>query len=441
MPTPLDPKKLRHTLRTLIRDQDHLHPREAPRHTRTVIDDIGQLVTWACTLLQEGERAQTLLILRTITDVLTTQWMYLNDIHGEVNNFFHEFAYVWTEVLLRVDLTARERKQWATQFAIWQARFTGLSIEAAFDAPQAAIREGWEYAPLQRVLQGTSPEQRALEGETPAYAAVLTRARLAVLEARGQVQEYLRLARAEGQICAYVTMLVRQGQITEALAYGYHHLTTAEDTLAVAQALVARGEHAASLQLATHGLTLEGPHVPLALWLRDHAWSQGEQNLALEAITVAFREEPTLTAYLHAGGIAGAQWPAYRNTLLDLARQAPWTADAQAVIRLFLHEHLFEDAIAVLKKDMRHTFVAQIVDAALEEQTALEWVIEACRQQAEHIMNGAKASYYQAAVTWLTKARMAYHLLGREEAWHSYHHALLERHRQKSKLVPLLLAL
>ena len=85
--------------------------------------------------------------------------------------------------------------------------------------------------------------------------------------------------------------------------------------------------------------------------------------------------------------------------------------------------------------------VALVVDAAVEEQIVLEWVIQACRQQAEYIMNGAKASHYQAAATWLTKARTAYHLLGQDEAWRVYLHDLLDRHRSKSKLLPLLMAL
>src|SRR6266487_1879681 len=106
-----------------------------------------------------------------------------------------------------------------------------------------------------------------------------------------------------------------------------------------------------------------------------------------------------------------------------------------------VHEHLFDDAIAVLKTTHRYTLVAQVVDAALEEQTALGWVIQACRQQAEHIMNGAKATYYQAAALWLTKARTAYHIVGRDETWHAYLNDLLERHQYKSKLLPLLTAL
>jgi len=406
-----------------------------------VIEETRQLVESASVQLHRGEHVQALMTLQAITDIYTAQWMFLNDIHGAVSTFFLELARVWTEALLMVDMTAKERIQWAKQVSSWQARLGDGSIGAAFDAPQAAIREGWESPPLQRILLGTSHQQSAWEGEPPPYAVVLTQARLTVLEQREQFQEYLHLAKAEGQTRAYVTMLVRQGQITEALSYGHQHLATAEDAFALAQVLFIHGERSPSLQIAARGLALEGNPVPLAIWLRDHSWSMGEQMQALEAGEVAFRGEPTLEQYLQIAHIAGTRWPEQRARLLDSARQAPYTADPQGLLRIFLHEHLFDDAIAVLKTTTRYTLVAQVVDAALEEQTALEWVIQACRQQAEHIMNGAKASSYQAAAIWLTKARTAYHMLGRDDAWHVYLNDLFERHQHKSKLLPLLMAL
>ncbi|GCE27552.1 hypothetical protein KDA_30360 [Dictyobacter alpinus] len=54
----------------------------------------------------------------------------------------------------------------------------------------------------------------------------------------------------------------------------------------------------------------------------------------------------------------------------------------------------------MLKTDRRHTLVTLVVDAARKEQAVLKWVVQACRQQAEDSMNGAKASHYQAAANW-----------------------------------------
>jgi uncharacterized Zn finger protein len=440
-PTPLDPKEIRQHVRLLIRHLASVHPRETPRQTQVILNEIWRLVVYATLQLQQGEPAQALLTLQAVTDVCTAQGMHLNDIHNEVSTFFQDLARAWTEVLLQIDLTTKERTRWAKQITTWQTRLTGWGRPAFFDAPQAALREGWDDEALQSILQGTSLQPRAWEGNIPPYALVLIQARLAVLEQREQFEEYLRLAKVEGQIQEYVVMSVRQGQITEAIDYGLQHLATAEDAFALAQELFAHDECSYSFQIAEHGLTLEGDRVPLAVWLRDQASSMGEQMLALKAGEVAFHGEPTLNQYLHMARIARTHWPEQRAKLLEYARHAPWTADPQGLVRLFLHEHLFDDAIAVLATKQRYTLVAEVVEAALKEQTALEWVVQECRKQAEHIMNGAKATYYEGAALWLSRARTAYHLLGRDEVWNASLADLLERQKLKSKLVPLLTAL
>ena len=145
---PLDPKIIRHDLRTLMRRQDHMPQRDTPRQTHMVINEIWQFVTLAVMHVQGGESLQALMLLQVITDVYTDQWMHLNDIHSEASSFFQDLARVWTETLLRVDLSVKERNRWTKQFATWQGRLSGLSIRTAFDAPQAALREGWDDAQL-----------------------------------------------------------------------------------------------------------------------------------------------------------------------------------------------------------------------------------------------------------------------------------------------------
>jgi uncharacterized Zn finger protein len=441
IPPPIDPKKIQQEIRLLIRHLSSVHDRDTPRQTAVIVKQIWRLVEYADLQLQRGEPAQALITLQALTDVCTTQGMHLNDFHNDVSTFFQDLASVWTEFLLTVDLTARERTRWTKQMTTWQTRLTGWSKSTFFDAPQAALREGWDDANLQQILQGTAPQPNLRAGEISLSALVLIDARLAVLERREQFQEYLRLARAESQIQAYVLMLVRQGQIVEAIDYGLQHLATAEDALALAQALVVQNEPLCSLQIAEHGLTLAGNLVSLASWLRDQAWSIGEHELALKAGEVAFHGEPNLDQYLHVARIADTHWPESRAKLLEDARHAPWTADPRGLVRLFLHEHLFDDAIAVLKTKQPYTLIAEVVEAALKEQTALEWVIQECKPQAEHIMNGAKASYYQGAALWLSRARTAYRMVGREEEWNAYLAELLVKHKQKSKLLPLLTVL
>ncbi len=125
----------------------------------------------------------------------------------------------------------------------------------------------------------------------------LTEARLHILERRGRFQEYLYLAEAEGHTQEYVTMLVRLGRVEEAVSYGRQYLATPEEALALAKALYEHSEYEQSLQIAEHGLSLEGRKASLAKWLRDQAWSMGEKTRALPAAEVAFRDEINLENY------------------------------------------------------------------------------------------------------------------------------------------------
>jgi uncharacterized Zn finger protein len=85
--------------------------------------------------------------------------------------------------------------------------------------------------------------------------------------------------------------------------------------------------------------------------------------------------------------------------------------------------------------------VERVVDAALAIQSHLDWVIQACRQQAEYIMDRGKAELYSSAANWLAKARTAYLGMSRGEEWQAYLSELLNQHGRKYKLVPMLKAL
>jgi uncharacterized Zn finger protein len=111
----------------------------------------------------------------------------------------------------------------------------------------------------------------------------------------------------------------------------------------------------------------------------------------------------------------------------------------QGPVEIFLHEGLIEDAIAAVDQGATHTLVEQVADAAIAVRP--DWVIEASRKQAEGIMDDGKSQYYRAAADWLTRARDAYRATGREREWQSYLSELLDRHRRKYSLVPLLRAL
>jgi len=287
-------------------------------------------------------------------------------------------------------------------------------------------------------LRGEITEKGAWEREVPAYADELAIAWLNVLERQGRSQEYLSLAEAEGQTERYVTMLVRLGHVQEAVDYGLQYLATTDEALALALALREREALQAALQVAIHGLDLEGSKVSLATWSADLALGMGETGHALEAALIAFRGAPNLAAYQRVQDLAGERWSELRTELLAHVRRGR-SSVPQGPVEIFLHEGLVEEAMRLVERRASDALLEQVVEAAIPRHA--DWALRISRQQAEAILNQGKAPHYQHAVRWLAKARAAYRAAGRETEWPTYLGELTIRHRRKHRLMPMLDAL
>jgi uncharacterized Zn finger protein len=76
--------------------------------------------------------------------------------------------------------------------------------------------------------------------------------------------------------------------------------------------------------------------------------------------------------------------------------------------------------------------------AAAAHTSHPDWVIRLAMSQAASIMDANKAGHYELAVQWLEKAALAHEVLGREDDWRACLDDLIDRHRRKYKLRPLL---
>ena len=177
----------------------------------------------------------------------------------------------------------------------------------------------------------------------------------------------------------------------------------------------------------------------LAKWLRDLASGLGERDIALEAAEAAFKANPSLATYQAVENLAGDEWPAMREALLDHLRERESHTLSQALVDVFLHEDLIDEAIRVADRDGYYSLIEQVVDAVWERRP--EWAIRACKQQAEPIIEGGQADRYHHAVRWLEKARRAAEAAGRLDEWRAYVEDIRRRHSRKYKLVPMLDAL
>lgn len=427
---------IRRRVRSSIHDMGYRH--DDYRRTGGDLDEARRVLDGAWKFIEADDGRNALPVLEAITEEYMEAWEMLDwemigDYGGELLDFFEELGAALAEALLSVDdLTPSEQEDWSAKLDVWWGELGDYGTGETFGVAFRAVEQGWSYPPLVRILEGEIPDDDFFE---ELFDDFLTIARLNVLERRGRHEEYLRLADAADKTTGRAIMLARLGRTEEAVEYGLKRLGTAEEALAVAEALREQGEAEAALQIGERGLALEGRKGRLASWVRDLAQSTGRPKLALEAAVATFRAAPGLTPYRRARELAGERWPEYRAQLLaHLRSETPYYPTGH--VEVFLHENLIEDAISVVEESPVEELVTQVADAAIDSHA--DWVIETSRRRAEEIMDEGRSKHYGKAVIWLEKARDAHISAEREEEWRDYLDELLEQHQRKYKLRPML---
>jgi uncharacterized Zn finger protein len=301
-----------------------------------------------------------------------------------------------------------------------------------------AVQRGWNFDPIQEAMKPGSSNADLWEGEPPWYAEDVIRAHLNVLERQDRIDEYLNLAAAADLTDAYVTMLVAEGRIDEAIEYGQKNLHSPDDSLTLAKTLRTHDRPQAALEIAQHGLTLDGTgKAELADWLRDRASSMDEHDAALEAAVAAFEAAPTLAAYQATEELAGENWPAVREELLEaLADRDTTQRSAQRHVEIFLYAEQYDEAITIADRFPDYTVVEPVADAVFEERP--QWTIDACKAQAEPIIEEGDLQQYRHTADWLETAGKAANAAGELDEWRGYIQDLRDDHYRKYKLRPML---
>lgn len=434
----VDGKSVRKAVREVLHSLDRMRTSEAYWHVGAVVDGVREILDKAQERLDAGDSDGALVILEAVTEAYLADWEWLDDSNGEASAFFADLADSWMEVLLSTDLSAAEGKAWSAKLDSWADDLEEHGLSEALSAAALAASERWGNPALKAVLKGRSLSDTSALVALVAEPPELTIARLGVLERQGRFEEFLWPARVMGQTEACASMLVRIGRLKEAVQYGRKYLRTADGALRLAQRLRDQGALDEALEVAEHGTRLSGRKAELATWLCDLARGTGQNELALRASVLAFRERPAFGVYLSAQELAGAGWNSLRDELLAALRaaEAPYPAGH---VDIFLHEGLMADAIAAVEGTWDYRQVERMAKAAIESHP--DWVVKTCRRQAEAIMDPGRADLYGAAVRWLGYAREAYRVAGCEHEWQAYLQELIVRHARKYKLRPMLEAL
>lgn len=325
-------------IESICRQANHALPKpgqqghnDAYAEAERMAEELDTLIEEAQQALDAGDAEPARDVLEAITEVLASnRWAGL--LPHDVTALYETIGTLgetFTEAMLMVELD--EREDWAHRLTEWDEtlrRFTGRpTLSVAADA----ARQGWDDQRLQQALAGDLGEGE-LDVDEPMYIDGLTTSRLAVLERQGRTDEYLNLARAAGKAQTYTEMLAREGQVETAVDCAIETLVTPQSLLEVAQTLRENGHPASALQVAEHGLTVDGYHRgTLAEWVRDRATSMDEDELALRAAITAFEESPSVSTYQAVEELAD-DWESVRTDLLDTLREQQPTSSHAAEV-------------------------------------------------------------------------------------------------------------
>ncbi|MEZ5852044.1 MAG: SWIM zinc finger family protein [Hyphomicrobiaceae bacterium] len=427
-------------------------------------EELERLVQKAVPFLENGDGRNALRVLEAITEELVDGWLDQTYLHDEdMYLLFDDIARMIAEAALMSDLEADARDALSVTVEDWHQRLSEYGIEDAFPVAIRALESGWDDPALEAVLSSKGRSWPPA-GRSDAVESRLTAVRLRVLEGANRSEEYLRLSKVAGAHTEHTGMLARLGRIADAKTYGKKRLKAPSEALALAKVLREAGEDDASLDIAEAGLDLNGvapgtlqrdeafgtstrPHglSLLAHWLRDYAGAFGRPRVALKAALVGFKETHSLEDFRAAETWAkakgsGSTWAKVRPTLLADLAAAPFAHDRTLI---YLEEGLIGEAVASAGEPSDYaadrTTLMRLAEAAAASHS--DWVVRFAVGKAANIMDNNRASHYEEAAQWLQKAALAYEASGREDNWAYLIETLIDKHRRKYKLRPLLEAL
>jgi tetratricopeptide (TPR) repeat protein len=425
-------ERTRRQVWSILHQLDRLRPSEAYWHVGDVTHELEAVRAEAEARIEGGDLASGFEQLGVLTDEVCSAWKVLDDSDGLVGDFARDLGGTWMRCLLRPDVAPLMRRRNGALLAKWEKAYADYGVGESFAGAVAAARSAWK-------VDGP-PE--------------LVAVKLDLLEQSGDEERFLELALRVGEIRRYALCQIRRGDVDAALAPFEKASHCPRETLDVAEALHAAGKTARALSFALQMAqrpqppparkTLWGEHdwrISIARWAAETAERSGDVQAALQAAARRFDLDIDVEEYRRIERLAAAQWPSYREALLNRARRCK-EREAIEAIAVLLDAACLEDALR--RFDARPMWAAEATVWRLFARAAEEapgWAIERATHVAEDIMDRAERGRYETAVRWLRFAAFAFRSDGREVEWTAYRGSLLTKHRNKRALVPLILAL
>ena len=438
----------------IVHSLDGMRMSEAYWHVGSLANQLREVQQSALKFLDAGDAETALEILLLLLEEASRAIEYIDDSNGELGGYVGDLGTALAEAILSLELSQVERAKLTGRLEKL-IRYAGdYGMEGNLDTAIQAAKFGWddipeETTPLRKTVSTVDEndewgagdegedwdeedEYRLREWGRPTIADLydLTEAKLNVLDRQGRTEEYLDLCKREERHLRYALKLCDLKQVTNAVKYARKNLSTAEESLQVAQRLRELRLVTEAIEIGEHGLKLKGSKAGLGEWLGPVEEAQGRTKQALAAWLAAFAEHPTLETYKTIKGLAGSGWGRLRPEAMSKLRKS---YDKQVLAEVLLLEEEWDEAIKVAEgREVWYPIIETVADGVLPHRP--EWVVQISLKHAERLMTEAKSKNYPIAAAWLKRAKEAYKLLGKTEEWKRY----LAETREKYKRRPAL---
>jgi len=442
----------------IVHSLDGMRMSEAYWHVGSLANQLREVQQSALKFLDAGDAETALEILLLLLEEASRAIEYIDDSNGELGGYVGDLGTalgtLLAEAILSLELSQVERAKLTGRLEKL-IRYAGdYGMEGNLDTAIQAAKFGWddipeETTPLRKTVSTVDEndewgagdegedwdeedEYRLREWGRPTIADLydLTEAKLNVLDRQGRTEEYLDLCKREERHLRYALKLCDLKQVTNAVKYARKNLSTAEESLQVAQRLRELRLVTEAIEIGEHGLKLKGSKAGLGEWLGPVEEAQGRTKQALAAWLAAFAEHPTLETYKTIKGLAGSGWGRLRPEAMSKLRKS---YDKQVLAEVLLLEEEWDEAIKVAEgREVWYPIIETVADGVLPHRP--EWVVQISLKHAERLMTEAKSKNYPIAAAWLKRAKEAYKLLGKTEEWKRY----LAETREKYKRRPAL---
>ena len=383
-----------------------------------MVEELDNICDTAYDFLVAGDAHNALSILTTLLIEVGESYDQFDDSDGYLGGFLSRLELPLVETILSADLGKTERRNLFNELEPEVRELSAYGIDN-LDGILMALNRGWSGKPLFE-LEDFDPDDTTI-----------IEAKLNILLRQERIEEYLTLCLQAGKYLRFIQKKIEMKEFDEALDLAWKTLTQAEDVLIVSKALRESGKLPEAINLARKGLGLVGYKYNLGIWLGTVEEAQGNVEQAKQAYLISFTDQPVLELYSKLKKLAGTDWLKLQPCLIQMVKDSH---RVDVLIDIYLFEEEWDQAIEAADEISNYNYplIEKVADILLPHRP--EWVIEACRKQAEGLIAKTQSKYYVIAAHWLGKMKQAYLYLNRKADWVDYLEGLKKTYSRRPAL-------